>query len=278
MLLQRIITALILIPVVLVLILKTSYLYFSLVLLVLLLLAIYEWANLFKFNKLCRVLYILSLLGITVSFLCCPYPIKQQYYELIFTVSVVTWIVLSLLVIVYNYNSKAIIFNYIKTSRLIQSVLGMVLIIPFGLAISLFKQQQNEYLLLIILIVCWVIDSGAYFVGKFLGKHKLIKNVSPGKTLEGLFGGLLSLGVLTLFIYYYFYPNFHNHDILNWCLYGFVIFCFAVFGDLAESMIKRIVQVKDSGNLIPGHGGILDRLDSLISVLPLYYLIVQRIV
>lgn len=118
------------------------------------------------------------------------------------------------------------------------------------------------------LLVIWSTDSGAYFVGRKLGKHKLWPEISPNKTTEGFYGGIITAVVITL-IYNVFFPVASS----VWILIGVTIIASIVgqIGDLVESALKRHYDVKDSGNILPGHGGILDRFDSLLFVLPLLH-------
>ena len=120
-----------------------------------------------------------------------------------------------------------------------------------------YSDEQTSMILLAIFVCIWVNDTGAYLAGSTLGKHKLFPSVSPKKSWEGFIGGLIASTVAAGLI-------------LGWELsyYGVIISIVATWGDLFESMIKRSVGVKDSGNIIPGHGGILDRIDSLLFVLP----------
>lgn len=114
------------------------------------------------------------------------------------------------------------------------------------------------------MFLIWTSDSGAYFAGKNFGKHKLFARISPGKTWEGWVGGtLLALGVGYLLSIY-----FQDLDVVHWLGVAVIVSVFGVLGDLIESLLKRSLDVKDSGTLIPGHGGILDRFDSLLLVVP----------
>ena len=111
-------------------------------------------------------------------------------------------------------------------------------------------------------------DTGAYFFGKKFGNRKLLSKVSPGKTIEGFVGGLF---VCCLTVGFYVY----SIDYINFYVAFGLLFLglFSVIGDLSESIFKRAANIKDSGSLLPGHGGFLDRLDSLLAVLPLYFLL-----
>lgn len=128
--------------------------------------------------------------------------------------------------------------------------------------------QMSPWWLMYVFLLVWCADSGAYFVGRKFGKHKLAPNVSPNKSIEGLIGGLLTAGVVAGVVGYYLQ------------LSGVALFWFlglsaltvgaSVLGDLFESMLKRRAGIKDSGNILPGHGGVLDRIDSLLSATPVF--------
>lgn len=124
--------------------------------------------------------------------------------------------------------------------------------------------------LLFIFFVVWSTDSGAYFVGRSLGKHKLWPVISPNKTIEGAIGGILS-GCIIALIFQLVHP--FNVSIIAILGIALLISIAGQIGDLVESAFKRHYNVKDSGNIMPGHGGILDRLDSLLFVVPLLHLI-----
>ena len=114
--------------------------------------------------------------------------------------------------------------------------------------------------LLMLMIMVWIYDSAAYFVGKWMGRHKILPRVSPGKSWEGLLGGLVA--VMGLSILYA-----QGSMTLKWLFIAIVLAITATFGDLSESLLKRALGVKDSGKAIPGHGGFLDRFDALLFVL-----------
>ncbi len=137
---------------------------------------------------------------------------------------------------------------------------------PFSLLILLgfMLEKYSWHLILGTILLIWAADTGAYFFGKTFGRTKLFERISPGKTWEGWFGGtFLCLGVayiLSIFL--------DDLDLFHWLGVGVIVAIFGVLGDLVESMLKRSLNVKDSGTLLPGHGGILDRFDSLIMVVP----------
>ncbi|GAF16720.1 LOW QUALITY PROTEIN: phosphatidate cytidylyltransferase [Bacillus sp. JCM 19046] len=126
------------------------------------------------------------------------------------------------------------------------------------------------WLVLFVIVLIWTTDSGAYFVGKFMGKNKLWPEISPNKTIEGSVGGIL-LAVLVGSVFYIINPFLDTY--ITALLIIFATAVFGQIGDLVESALKRHYAVKDSGNVLPGHGGILDRFDSLIFVMPLLHLL-----
>ena len=128
-------------------------------------------------------------------------------------------------------------------------------------------------------IMIWLNDTGAFCVGSMIGKHKLFPRISPNKSWEGFFGGVV-FAIASAFVFKYGFPQyFDNISIGGLCGLGVVVSAFATWGDLVESLIKRTLGVKDSGTLLPGHGGILDRIDSLLLVVPasLLYLTALRL-
>ena len=152
-------------------------------------------------------------------------------------------------------------------------LLGQVWIaLPFSLLnFIVYFNNYQPLLILSIFILVWMNDTGAYLIGITLGKHKMIPRVSPHKSWEGFAGGIL----VTLLTGYLLSLWLYQLDLPQWLFMSLIVSIFATFGDLLESLWKRTFQIKDSGNAIPGHGGFLDRFDSLLMVVPavLIYLI-----
>lgn len=142
------------------------------------------------------------------------------------------------------------------------------IVVPFALLVFLSKINGDfdARLPFGFFLVLWANDTGAYLVGKFFGKHKLLEAVSPKKTLEGLFGGMAS-AIISGYFLFSLMPNSFTQ--VEWIAIASIVAIFANVGDLIESQIKRIKGVKDSGKLLPGHGGVLDRFDGLLIALPL---------
>ncbi len=165
---------------------------------------------------------------------------------------------------------------YEDAGKLIFTVIYTAL--PFGFALGLPKYTLADntftWEVFLLFVLIWSSDSFAYFAGRLFGKHKMAPKISPKKTWEGFAGGV----VCTLVLGYFIEQNFEELR-GNWMLVSFLVAVFAPIGDLVESQLKRTFGVKDSGNFIPGHGGVLDRLDSFIIAAPVVYLyfILERI-
>lgn len=145
--------------------------------------------------------------------------------------------------------------------------------IPFSSASFLvFKQGGDVYdfkFLLAILFFAWANDSWAYLIGRFFGKHKLFERISPKKTWEGFAGGAVAALVFSFLIYFtYSYYGISDISLYHYVAMAGITVITSTYGDLAESMIKRNLNIKDSGQTLPGHGGLLDRFDGLIFAIP----------
>ena len=158
--------------------------------------------------------------------------------------------------------------------------------LPLGLMACIGEWWGLDIVLAVFMMI-WLNDTGAFLVGSMLGRHRLFERISPKKSWEGFFGGLLfNIIAAAIFCYYggMFFaleglPGYNSEvAIYVWIGLGITVTLFATWGDLVESMIKRNLNIKDSGNIIPGHGGILDRIDSLLFVMPatLVYIAIVR--
>lgn len=148
----------------------------------------------------------------------------------------------------------------------------------FIVKISFGINDYNPKIIIGLFILIWTNDTFAYLVGKSIGKHKLYERISPKKTIEGFLGGVVFAvfaGYLISKLYIKPNPDFSDKSILIWTMIALIVGVFGTIGDLIESKFKRIAEVKDSGKIMPGHGGILDRLDSVIFVAPIVYLFYQ---
>ncbi|RIX41486.1 MAG: phosphatidate cytidylyltransferase [Rhodocyclales bacterium GT-UBC] len=149
-------------------------------------------------------------------------------------------------------------------------LVGAVVLIPTWLAIVQLRISGPE-LLLAVFAVVWMADIAAYFSGKAFGKHKLAPSISPGKTWEGAFGAML--GVVLYGMVVRFALAMERPSLAMWAGVLLLVTAISIIGDLYESLLKRQAGIKDSSNVLPGHGGVLDRIDSLTSTLPLVALI-----
>ena len=163
-------------------------------------------------------------------------------------------------------------------------MLGVAILIPysFGTLISMSYDERNG-MFVIVMTMCaaWLADSGAYFAGTFFGKTKLCPDISPKKTVEGVVGGVISNGLLMLLVALIY--SFIDKDIspryFLLLLWGMIAAIIGLIGDLTASIIKRQCGIKDYGNIMPGHGGVMDRFDSLLLVAPfMYYVYIQGLV
>jgi len=147
--------------------------------------------------------------------------------------------------------------------------------IPFLTAddefINIHTSNYNPKIIISILVIIWANDTFAYLVGRSIGRNKLFEKVSPKKTIEGFLGGIIFAVMAGLLL-----ANFYlNQSMIHWLIIALIIGVFGTLGDLIESKFKRNADVKDSGNIMPGHGGFLDRLDSIIFAAPFIYLFYQ---
>jgi len=140
-------------------------------------------------------------------------------------------------------------------------------------AALIILQSQNSSLVLFLLALIWAADIGAYFSGRQFGNKKLCPEVSPNKTLAGLYGGVILAQAVALCYVFIVVLEPNLKDFLVFSILALVVSLVSVLGDLFESLLKRISGYKDSGDILPGHGGLLDRIDSLTSSAPIFLLL-----
>lgn len=160
-------------------------------------------------------------------------------------------------------------------SRLLKTLFGLLILLPFFWALLALRGQgyaqdpaAGGWLLLFVMALVWCADSGAYFTGRAFGRRKLLPAVSPKKTLEGLLGGLVTAALLAFGVT--LAQQLDPYPSLVLILSSVLAVLASVLGDLTESLFKRDAGIKDSGTLLPGHGGVLDRIDSLTAALPVF--------
>lgn len=151
------------------------------------------------------------------------------------------------------------------------SLLSFIYFHPYQNDILGLQGESNPYLVVALLFMIWCMDTGAYFAGITFGKHKLFERISPKKSWEGAIGGFL----FAVFASWIFSLYLDQLTQIQWILVGATVAIVGIFGDLVESFIKRVAATKDSGTALPGHGGFMDRFDSLIFSIPFYLLLLK---
>ena len=275
---QRIITALVLAPLAILAIFFLPLKFFMLFGAALFLLASKEWAGFVSKKPSHITLYVFGLfLGGTLILI----PVDAIWqgtvpnkYLISGLIAANVWWCIALMLVV-RYPKSATLW---QSSQLIKSIFGLLTLIPFfwGLIVLRSVNMEHDFyfgaeLLMYVFLLVWAADTGAYFAGKNFGKHKLAPNVSPGKTIEGFLGGLLSAMIVAYLATYFF--AIPSEKIMFFLVASLITTLVSALGDLTESIFKREAGLKDSSNLLPGHGGILDRIDSLTAAVPVFTLI-----
>ncbi len=194
----------------------------------------------------------------------------SHFFEAYMLTVVFVFLAVYLLIMLFNHTRYS--FSDVTTAF----ASAVMVSVPF-LFVSMTRRLGNENLdVLVILIGCWITDSCAYFSGYFFGKHKLAPAISPKKTVEGSIGGVLGV-IIIMVAYAYVAGNIMNVSVnlVSAAVIGFTTGVVSQFGDLCASIIKREHNIKDFGNIMPGHGGVMDRFDSLMFVAPAVYYILK---
>ncbi|MFT6043873.1 MAG: phosphatidate cytidylyltransferase [Porticoccaceae bacterium] len=269
MLRLRIITALCMIAIFLPALFLMPPMLFSIATVPLVLIAGWEWSRLVKIRSvIARIGYLLLIVMTLFAaslWLGLPDTFDPQRAQQLLLVAVGVWAFIFLWI--QGYPSSAILWS----ARPILGLLGLMLLGFTWIAIvTILNYQSGQWLLLLAIVIIVLADVGGFFAGKYFGKHKLAPIISPGKTWEGFVGGLLLEGVLVGSLVWYLSDHV---TVLGLSLLVIPVALYSVLGDLFESMIKRHSGVKDSGRLLPGHGGVLDRIDGVMAALPMFGLI-----
>ena len=275
---QRVLTALLLAPLALLAVFYLPLSGFALFVSVAFLLGAWEWSGFCGLaNRTMRAVYT----GLTAAILLAIYyiqPIALQSlfadtYTLTLVMAGVIWWLLAVVLVLTFPRSQGLWAG----RDWLKALMGWLTLLPAWSAIVFVRGLEypqaeftGAWLLFGLLGLVWAADIGGYIVGKPFGKTKLLPKVSPGKTLEGMLGGMVMVLLLVSAVgYWQDWPD----QILYWYLAAVILTALSVFGDLTESMFKRAAGKKDSGAFLPGHGGILDRIDSLTATAPLYALL-----
>lgn len=263
MLKTRIITALVLGPLVLAAIIFLTPTYFAIFTAVVFALGAWEWGDLAGLPTRSRLFFCGAVLLAfqAISDLSIATQQSLLYSSLVLWAIILWW--------VKTYPESQSIWG--STTK--RTFLGLFILVFAWLSLNQLKlHPQGVFLIFLLLAMVWGADIGAYFAGRKWGDRKLAPQVSPGKTWAGVYGALGSTIIVTLLMLL-FSGYLQGSGFGSWVLFALLaafITLVSIVGDLAESMVKRHRGVKDSGNLLPGHGGIMDRIDSLVAALPLY--------
>jgi phosphatidate cytidylyltransferase len=265
MLKTRVITAILLVTGLLLTIFLASKQVWALFMLAISLFAVAEWANLIKLSRTQSFIYIALATLAGVFLLLLPHTALAPYLHTIILcllgLSTLFWIVVAPLWLLQRKACQ---------NSLMMRIVGILMIIATWIAL-VGLHEINPWLLLGVLATVSLADSAAYFAGKRFGRHKLAPNISPGKTWEGVLGALSAVTVYGGLLCFYLQINMWLIPAL-WLLVAF-----SIVGDLVESLMKRQAGLKDSGQLLPGHGGVLDRIDGFIPTLPMVLLFIYAL-
>lgn len=274
---QRIITALILAPLVVWGIFSLPLLWFLGLVSAITMIGVWEWAQFTKTPS--RILAMLpTSAALFASLALVPFDVASLNAVLPAHIAILGigfgwWLVASGLAMTYPRSSVLW-----ERSNFLRHLFGILTLVPFLWSIVILRGQYynldpyyGSKLVLFVCLIVWAADSGAYFAGKSMGKNKMAPNVSPNKTIEGLLGGIAAALIVAWGSSSIFDIQFASFTSMAIITLATVVI--SVLGDLVESMFKRVSKIKDSSNIIPGHGGVLDRVDSLTAAFPVFALL-----
>jgi len=269
MLKTRVLTAAVLIPVVLAALFLLPSIGWGIVMLAVTALAAHEWARLVGFAERPQWLFAAATLGIGAALL---FPATAGFARgwpdllviAVCGIAALFWIVVAPPWVVARWPTQA---------RILMAVVGWVVLI--GAWVALVElQARSPWLVLAAMAIVWIADTAAYFSGRAFGRHKLAPQVSPGKTWEGVYGAWIAVALYALVLVPYagaagLELPVTTFSIAAWVLFLVLLASISIVGDLFESLLKRHAGMKDSGALLPGHGGVLDRIDALLAAMPI---------
>ena len=257
MLKERVITGLVLFTLSLICLFELPEVGFTAAIWLLCLVGIYELTRMYKFDMVNQIglMVVLTILALLL------YTSHYDMGQLIMSISLLTWCFIVPFVLVTRPK---------KFSVFVIVFFAVIIFIPaFYAAVKLYD-LLGPWRLIEIMAVAWVSDTGAYFIGRKFGRHKLAPQVSPRKTIEGAIGGLIFVLIYLLIIKNTCETVF-LYNYLAVFKFGLILTTAGILGDLFQSWLKRTAGVKDSGSILPGHGGVFDRIDSLIAVLAIAF-------
>lgn len=262
MLRQRLLTVAVVLPLFLGLMFLAPNAVWAVVLAVAVAAGAFEWARLAGFPATGRSAFIAVVAAscaalLLLSQLLAPKQFDSWFLYPLCLLATLFWVLLAPAVLHFHLQARG---------ALIVSATGWLVLVPTWLAAVVMQQQP--LLLLLFLGAVWIADTAAYFTGRRFGKRKLAPRISPGKTIEGLAGAYVAVLVYVTIVLRIYQPEAQLATYVSLWVFGFIVTSLSVEGDLFESWIKRQAGAKDSGNLLPGHGGVLDRIDSVTATLP----------
>ena len=262
MLKQRLLTVAVVLPLFLAMLFLAPNAVWGAVLAVAMTAAALEWGRLAGFSKNGRTIFAV-LVGVScAALLALSLMMPSALFDArlllpLCLVATMFWILLA---------PAALHFQWRMRHPLTGSVAGWLILVPSWLAA--LALQREPVLLLLLLGAVWIADTAAYFAGRRFGRRKLAPRISPGKTIEGLVGAYIAVLVYVVVVLRLFQPEAELAGYLALVVFGFILTSLSVEGDLFESWFKRQAGAKDSGDLLPGHGGLLDRIDSVTATMP----------
>lgn len=262
MLKQRILTVAVILPLFLAALFLLPNLYWGILMGAVLAVAAYEWSRLSGYLGSARWIYPAIIVAAAAAVLAAEHDVLRQAFiysvpgKLLYGLAAVLWLVIVPAWLYYRWPAR---------DPILLALVGILVLLPFWHALTWLQLTPGRLLATMGLV--WVADIAAYFSGRAFGRHKLAPQISPGKTWEGVAGALLAVvlywGAITWLV-----PEVSGQFLPGLALIV-VLTAVAIFGDLFESWMKRLAGMKDSGTLLPGHGGVLDRVDALTSTVPL---------
>ncbi len=268
MLKQRVLTALLLVPPLIAALFYLSSMWIAVIFGMFVAVAAWEWATLSGLQRaLAKTAYVVTMLlfGALVVL-----SILREYSAVVSVVmAAAIWWVWVLVELLSRHDAHRGMFAVLPAKL----IAGFLVLLPVWAALVYLHvtDPQRPSVLLYVLLIVWVADTAAYFAGSVFGRIKLAAHISPGKTVEGVVGGLAGV-VLLAWVCGTMVWKFEGARLMLWLLLAVVTALFSVLGDLTESKLKRVAGVKDSGRIFPGHGGVLDRIDALTAAAPIFVL------
>jgi phosphatidate cytidylyltransferase len=263
----RILTAVILISLVLAALFLLAPVGWGTVSLLVMGIAAIEWATLAGYGKGTRIWFVAATLAIGILLLVSlAAGDESRWADVVLTTcgaATIFWVFIA---------PPWLAFRWKPASRIAMAVVGWIALTGAWVALVAL-QARSPWLVLAAMAVVWIADTAAYFAGRAFGRHKLAPQVSPGKTWEGVYGALAAVAVYALALVPLAAAAGHSGEVSAvavgvWVACALVLVALSVEGDLFESLLKRHAEVKDSGRLLPGHGGVLDRIDALLAAMP----------